>query len=252
MRYIGMQVGSRHRLHIILCHEEVRRADGYYRVHLATVLDRLFILTEVPDPIVENAPVIKRVVLDPIRCQTGDELLALELFQAELVTGSHGITVRSEKGKDPFLHFELNALGILYLLVLDVFVLKINSCSIARWDNETIEQESQYGNHRCRQHIGHHQPLETDSGRKHRDDLGLLSQLRRKEYNRYEDEERAEKIGVVGNEVEIVIEYDTAQTDLRLHKVIDLLIDVEDDRNGYDQDDGEDERPQKLLDQILI
>ena len=69
---------------------------------------------------------------------------------------------------------------------------------------------------------------------------------------RYEDEERAEKIGVVGNEVEIVIEYDTAQTDLRLHKVIDLLIDVEDDRNGYDQDDGEDERPQKLLDQILI
>lgn len=42
------------------------------------------------------------------------------------------------------------------------------------------------------------------------------------------------------------------QADLRLHEVIDFFIDIENDRNRYDQYDGEDERPQKLFDQIFI
>ena len=75
-------------------------------------------------------------------------------------------------------------------------------------------------------HVRHHQPLETHARRKHGDDFGVFRQLRGEENNGDKHKQRAEQVGVVGDEVQIIIEGNSLERRFVLDKVINVFIDV--------------------------
>jgi hypothetical protein len=77
----------------------------------------------------------------------------------------------------------------------------------------------------------------------HGDDLGIAGQFGREEDDGYEDEQRTEHIHIVWNEVQVIVEDDLSERNLRLKEIVHLLRDIEYDRYRENQYQGEEEGP---------
>ena len=80
----------------------------------------------------------------------------------------------------------------------------------------------------------------------------MVGQLRCKEDNRNEGEQRTEQIRIIGNEVQVVIENDGLQRYIGTEEFVDFLIDVEHDSNGNDQQNRKHIGPEELLDDVSV
>ena len=106
------------------------------------------------------------------------------------------------------------------------------------WYDVRTKIEIENGNHGCRNHVWTQQSFETHATSKHGDDFRITGQLRSEEYDGNKNKEGAEQIGKVGDEIGIIIEHYSAQRGVICRKFSQILIDVKDDGNGYDKDDG--------------
>ena len=86
----------------------------------------------------------------------------------------------------------------------------------------------------------------------HGDNLGVACKLRREEDHGDEDEERREQIGEVGDEVRVVVEHNGFQRCVILRELCQVLVHVEHDGDGDNQDDGEEIGADELLDDIPV
>ena len=67
-----------------------------------------------------------------------------------------------------------------------------------------------------------------------------------------EDEQRAEKVGEVGDEVEVVVEDDALPRSIIGHELVDVLVVVEHHGDGDDQGDGKEVMAQELRDDVPV
>ena len=70
--------------------------------------------------------------------------------------------------------------------------------------------------------------------------------------NRDEHEQRTEQVGEVRDEVQVVVEDDGVPRGVMRHELVLFLVEVEHHRDGDDEYDGKDVRPQELLDDVPI
>ena len=92
--------------------------------------------------------------------------------------------------------------------------------------------------------------MEAGSAGKNGNDFRVSSHLGRKENHRYEYEHRTEHIHKVWYEVQIIVKDDGPERSFLLHKVINLLTDIEDDHDTDDQKQRHKERAYELADDI--
>ena len=81
----------------------------------------------------------------------------------------------------------------------------------------------------------HHQPLEAHTRREHGDNFGILCQFGGEKDDGNEDKQGTEEVGIIGYEIQVVIEYDCFQRCLVVDEVIDIFIDIKYDSDGDDQ-----------------
>lgn len=124
--------------------------------------------------------------------------------------------------------------------------------SLAAWDDIGVQHERAERDDPGRNRVGQHQPPETHPARQHGDHFRIVCQLRGEEDDGDESEQRAEQIGEIGDEVHVIVEDDRFQRHVRAQELVDLLVDVEDDRDGDDQGNRKDISAQELLDDIPV
>jgi hypothetical protein len=137
------------------------------------------------------------------------------------------------------------AIGIVKL-VFDIGVHKSQTVLIGYWDEEIGKVERHGRNQQGRYHIWHKQPPETYSTAKYGNDLRLRSHFRSEEYNGDKGEQGAEKIGKVGNEVQVVNKDDLGKGRLFVDEIVDILRDIEDDDNDNDERNRKEESTEEL------
>ena len=62
----------------------------------------------------------------------------------------------------------------------------------------------------------------------------------------YEDEELAEEVRIVWHKVEVIVEENLFHRRIISQELVNVLVEVEDDSDAYDEDDGEEVRAEKL------
>ena len=67
-----------------------------------------------------------------------------------------------------------------------------------------------------------------------------------------EDKQGTEEVGIIGYEIQVVIEYDCFQRCLVVDEVIDVFIDIKYDSDGDDQSNGKEISTQKLDDDVFV
>ena len=92
--------------------------------------------------------------------------------------------------------------------------------------------------------------MEAGSAGEYGDYFRVSSHLGRKENHRYEHEHRTEHVHEVWDEVQIIVKDDGSERSFLLHKVINLLTDIEDDHDTDDQKQRHKERAYELADDI--
>lgn len=136
--------------------------------------------------------------------------------------------------------------------VLDVDVLELEFHLVAVRDHPAVEVERERSQETRRHEVGAEHAAEGDAGIQDGDDLRIGGHACCEVDHRDEHEQRREQVGEVGDEVEVVVEYDLAERRLALDEVVDLFRDIENDRDQNDQCQGEEERPQELADDIAV
>lgn len=137
-------------------------------------------------------------------------------------------------------------------LILEVLIFKFDSCLAGIRYHKKIQPQREQGNKGSGKDIRHHHPVKTYSAGKNRDDLGVRSHLRRKEYDRDKDEKRTEHVHEIWNKVQIIIKNDSPQRSLLLDEVINPLADVEDNDDADDQQKRHEERGYEFPDDIYV
>ena len=174
------------------------------------------------------------------------------MFQGETVAHVRTRIVAVEISDHTRLHFDLDITCRLHLLVSDILILEVDTGNIGRRNNVRTQYETGNRNDPRRNSIRQHQPPETHSAGKHRNDLRVVSQLGGKENNRNEREQRTEQVGKIRNKVHVIVQDDCLQRHIRLQELIDLFVYVENYRDRDNQDDRENIRSEKLLDDIPV
>ena len=119
-------------------------------------------------------------------------------------------------------------------------------------NDERTQVEVHHGNDGCRDEVGAQQSLETHTAGQHGDNLRVACQFGGEEDNGNEDEQRREEVGEVGHEIGVVVKDDSPQRCVVGGKLGEVLVDVEDDADGDNQDDGIDVGADELVDDIPV
>ncbi len=182
----------------------------------------------------------------------GDELLFLKLVETEAIASLHVVVVVLNVGDDPWRHLQLHILRRRVLLLVLVHRLEVLPNHRPVRNDVGREIIRQRGKKHARHHVRPQQALERDSGREHGYDLRVARELSGEKDDRDEDEQRAEEVGEVRDEVGVVIEHYGAQWRMVFGELRQVLIDIEDDGYGDNQGYGEEICPDKLLDDVPI
>ena len=238
------------------------RIDQIHRLHLDERVDdsaRLNLLAQSlqrTDLVVLRFPVeavfADGVVADGRGSHVTDELLLLKLVEREAIACLRVVVVLLDIGNDAWSHHQLHVAGRRNLLVVLVFRLKLLSDHRSVRDDIGAEVEVHQGDESGREQVWPHEPLETHSSGEHRDDFGVTCQFGGEEDDGDEDEQRREEIGKIRNEVGIVVEHDGLQWCTEGGEFRQVLVDVEDDGDRDDEEDGVDIGADKLDDDIPV
>ena len=174
------------------------------------------------------------------------------MLQREAIAHVGAGIVAVEVGDHARLDLQLGVLHVIDLLILDILVLEVDTGRRGGRDDVGVQGEGHDRDHRRRDAVGQHQPPEAHATGQHRDDLRPIRQFGGEEDHGDKGEERAEQVGVIGDEVEIIIHDDRLQGHVGIEKLVDLLVDVEHHRDRDDQGNREDVGPQELLDDIPV
>ena len=143
-------------------------------------------------------------------------------------------------------------MGCAGLARLVIPVLEIDAGHTSLGNDVRAQEERGYGDDGGGYHIGAEHPLEAHARGKHGDDFRVLRQLGGEEDDGDKDKQRAEEVREIGDEVHVVVEDDGMPRGFVGHEPVLFLIEVEHHRNGYDECDGKDIRPQELFDDVDV
>jgi cyclophilin family peptidyl-prolyl cis-trans isomerase len=120
---------------------------------------------------------------------------------------------RSDASQFYIVHGQIYTEGRLDTLerVVNVILLKLDPGGVGRGDQVTPEDKSEDRYYQGRCHVGLHKPFKTDAVREDGDDFGVVGHLRGKENYGQEDEEGAKQVGIIGDEIEVIIKDDSLQ-----------------------------------------
>ncbi len=153
---IRIQLGRCHRLAIIHGNQEVRGHDGQGRILTGAFGDMFPHAIKITDHIIDNGPLIKRVVFDRLGGQTGDQFLILEMLQRETVSHVRASVIAIEISDNTRLDLQLGVLHVVHLLVADILVLEINTSLIRRGNDVSVQDKRHDSDNRSRDRIRKH------------------------------------------------------------------------------------------------
>ena len=199
------------------------------------------------------AHVAQGVVFHCGGCQMRDELLVLELVQREVYTCLADAVEVLHEGYHAGIHLQLHIVGIGgVLLAALILVLKRQTLDASAWDNLCAQVESHGRNDGRTDEVGSQEASETHAGTDHGYYLAVVGQLRSEEDDTQKDEERAEEVGEVGDEVEIILEDDGVPSGVVRGELIHVLVEVKHHSDTDNQQYGEEVCPQELCYQISV
>ena len=255
--YVLFQLGVRHRLLLVADEEEVARFhsdDGIHEVVMRYLLSHAPKLSNgdvTQMPLV--ADIAQGVVLDGICREVRNEFLVLELVEREVDARlAHAVEVL-HVGNDARFDLQLHLVcvgGVLLSLLISVFEGK--ALDAAARDDFCSKIKGHGCNDGGTNHIGEQQASATDARAYHRYDFAAVCHLRGEEDDADEDEECAEEVGVVGDEVEVIIHYNRPPWCLRLSEAVDVLVEIEHHADTDNQHDGEEVSPEELSDYVTV
>ena len=193
-----------------------------------------------------------RVVGDAAGREVRHQLVVFKLVEREAVGRLVVVLVAFHVGNHPRVHLQLDVAHIIRLLLVLVHLFELQSRHTSRGDDLRAQHVSDQGDDGRRNHVRHHEPLETHARGEHGDDFGVLRQLRREENHGDEHEQRAEQVGVVRDEVQVIVEDDGTDGRLVVDEVVNVFIDVEHHGNGDNQCDGKEIGAQELHDDVPV
>jgi len=103
------------------------------------------------------------------------------------------------------------------------------------WYDGSTQIERQRRYYHARNHVRSHQSLKRNASRKHRDDFGIGGEIGREKDDRDEHKQRAEQVGEVRHEVNIVVKDNRFQRSVVLSELRQVLIDIKHDGDRDDK-----------------
>ena len=248
------QFRTGHHLLLVLHDDEVGRFHLQDGVHARAFGNAFLHALHLANHVVAQNPLVhrRRIVHYGAGREVRHQLLALELVQREAVARLAVILKAVDVGNDARVNLKLYILGRIRLARLVVLVLKVDARHAALGDDERPQPESGHRNDGCRHHVGPQHALEAHARREHGNDFRVLGQLRGEEDDGDEHEQRAEQVGKVGDEVQVVVEDNGIPRRVVGHELVLPLVEVEHHGDGYNQGDGKYIRAQELLDDVPV
>ena len=248
------QLGASHHFLLVLHDEEVGRLHEEGGVDAVAAGDGLLHTIHLAYHIVLDDPTVRGagVVGDAAGGEVRDELLVLELVEREAVARLAVVLKAVDVGYDSGVDLQLDVFGGVGLALLVVFVLEVDAGDAAPGYDERAQAEGDHGDDGSGHHVGPEHALEAHAGGEHGDDFGILGQLGGEEDDGYEDEQGAEQVGEVGDEVQVVVEDDGAPRRIVGHELVLLLVEVEHYGDGDDEHDGKEVGAEELRDDVRV
>ena len=192
------------------------------------------------------------VILHICGGHVGNEFLLLKLVETESIAMLPVVVVMLDVGNDTRSHLQLHILRrrVLFLVLVHRLEVLLDHGSVR--DDISRKVIRQGGKKHARHHVRPQQALKRDACRQQGYHLRVACQLGREEYHGYEDEQRAEEVGEVRNEVGVIVEDNGAQRSMVFRELGQVLINVEDYGNGEYQGYREEICSDKLLDDIPV
>ena len=239
---------------LVLHDEEVGRLHEERRVYPVPMRDFFFHSVHFAYHIVLDGPAMigSRVVGDAAGRQVGNQLLVLELVQREAIARLTIVLEAVDVGNDARVHLQLDVSCRICLSWLVILVLEVDTRHAALGDDVSSQPEGGNSNDAGRNHVGAQDALEAHARGKHGNDFRIFCQLGGEENDGNEHEQRAEQVGKIGDEVQVIVEDDGIPGSVVRHELVLLLVEVENDRNRDDQCDGENVRSQEFLDDVHV
>ena len=156
-----------------------------------------------------------------------DEFLVLEFIETEAVAALPVVVVILHVCYYPVAYLHLNVLCRGVLLLVAVHGVEVLPDDGAVRYDVCAQIERERRDKDTRDHVRAHQALERNSSGEHGDYLRVAGKLRGEEDYGNEDKQRAEEVGEVGHEVQIVVEYYGFERCLILCELCQVLIDIE-------------------------
>ena len=246
----GVEVFLRQGLHRLLVAVEVAqfqgddRVDGIAAAHV--VLEPLGV---VADEVAAQVPSVEGAVPGGgLGRQLGDQLVVFDALQGELVGGVVVGAERLHVDELPRGNLVVDVVAAVFGVVLvHVFGLELHPGRIGARDYEEVEPQGEQRDQRRGDQVRHHHAVVADASGKDCYDLRVRGQAGGEENHRDEHEQRGEHINEVGDEIDVVVEYDGLQRHLVLHEVLYLLRNVE----YYDDANDDEERYEEGHDELL-
>ena len=199
------------------------------------------------------AHIAQRVVIGGVCRKVRDELLVLKLVEREVDTSLAYAVEVLHVSNHARLHLKLHLVGIGWVLVtLFVSVLEGETLDTASRNDFCTKVEGHCSNNGRAHHIGNQQPTITDASTYHCDDFAAVGQLRGEEDDADEDEQGTEKVGIVGDEVQVILHHDGSPRGMRLREAVDILIEIEHYTNANNQHDGKEVSAEELTDDVAV
>ena len=253
-RDVVAQLGTGHHLLLVLHDEEVGRLHLQHGVHARALGDAFAHAVHLAQHVVLEHPLVhgRGVVDDGARRQVRHQLLALELVQRKAVARLAVVLEAVDVGNDARVYLELDVARRVGLARLVVLVLKVEAGLAALGDDVGAQAVGDHRDDACRHHVGAKHALEAHARGEHGDDFGILRQLRGEEDDGNEDEQRAEQVGEVGDEVQVVVEDDGVPRGIVRHEAVLPLVEVEHHGDGDNQGNGKHVGAQEFLDDVPV
>ena len=256
---VFLQFAVGHCLLLVAREQEVLGFHHDDRVDRGLVRDFLLHSLQVAYRDVGQVPLVayvaQRVVLGTVGRQVRDEFLLLELVQGEMVTLFVDAVEMFHKGYDARIDLQLHVVGIRGIPLAGrtlVHVLEVQSLGAAPGYDLGSQVERQGGYDGGAYQIGPYQPAEAHARTLHGYDLAVVRQFRGEEDDADEDEQRAEQVAVIGNEVGIILEDDGRPGGVVRGELVHVLVEIEDHGHANDHEQGKEVGAQELSYQVGV
>ena len=251
------ELGDGHGFLLIADVEEVLGFHEQHGVESVSALEFLAHSLQCSDVIVSERPgeaaLGEGIIFNALRRQVGHEFLVLELVEREAVAALRDVVEVGDICHDARIHLHLDIIdGSDFSAFSDVAVLEVDARDVALGNDVGAEDEGGEGDDARADHVGAEQASETHARGFHRNYLAVVGEFGSEENDGDENEEGAEEVGEVGNEIDVVVEDNLLHRGVTDGEFVDFLVVVEDDGNHDDDGDEEDVGAEELVDDVSV